>query len=126
MNPARDVASQVQQGAGLHGCLGHTFASQMVMRGAGLKEVQEILGHKTMSMTLPYAPLRQEHKKKTVNLLNGLTASSNPADLSCHKVRLEFLPNRFESSQNPVWVWRIAGLRDLMPCGLILVLFTHV
>jgi integrase len=64
--------------------LRHTFASQMVMKGASLKEVQEILGHKTMTMR--YAHLSQEHKKKAVNLLNGLTASKSlSAELTCHK-----------------------------------------
>jgi integrase len=53
--------------------LRHTFASHMVMRGATLKEVQELLGHKDMKMTMRYAHLSQEHKKKAVNLLNGLT-----------------------------------------------------
>ena len=57
--------------------LRHTFASHMIMRGASLKELQEILGHKTMSMTLRYAHLSAEHKKKAVNLLNGLTASNS-------------------------------------------------
>jgi integrase len=65
--------------------LRHTFASHMIMRGASLKEVQEILGHKTMTMTLRYAHLSQEHKKKAVNLLNGLTASKSPAENFCHK-----------------------------------------
>jgi site-specific recombinase XerD len=45
------------------------------MRGATLKKVHELLGHKTMTMTLRYAHLSQEHKKKAVNLLNGLTSS---------------------------------------------------
>lgn len=63
--------------------LRHTFASQMVMHGASLKDVQEILGHKTMTMTLRYAHLSQEHKKKAVNLLNGLTAPSFAAS-DCH------------------------------------------
>lgn len=54
--------------------LRHTAASHLVMNGAGLKDVQEILGHKTMSMTMRYSHLSQEHKKKAVNLLNGLTA----------------------------------------------------
>lgn len=57
--------------------LRHTFASQLIMRGAGLKDVQELLGHKTLTMTMRYAHLSQEHKKKAVNLLNGLTASQN-------------------------------------------------
>jgi len=56
--------------------LRHTFASQVIMRGGNLKDVQELLGHKSMSMTLRYSHLSQEHKKKAVNLLNGLTASS--------------------------------------------------
>jgi integrase len=65
--------------------LRHTFASHMIMKGGTLKEVQEILGHKTMTMTLRYAHLSQEHKKKAVNLLNGLTASAVPAKRTCHK-----------------------------------------
>jgi integrase len=56
--------------------LRHTFASHFIMRGGTVKEVQEILGHKSMTMTLRYAHLSQEHKKKAVNLLNGLTAST--------------------------------------------------
>jgi integrase len=57
--------------------LRHTFASHMIMRGASLKEIQELLGHKTMTMTLRYAHLSQEHKRKAVNLLNGLVMSQN-------------------------------------------------
>jgi len=51
--------------------LRHTFASQLVIRGASLKEIQELLGHTTMTMTLRYAHLAQEQKKTAVNLLNG-------------------------------------------------------
>jgi integrase len=58
----------------------------MIMRGASLKEVQEILGHKTMTMTLRYAHLSQEHKKKAVNLLKGLTAFQIPAENFGHKM----------------------------------------
>jgi len=54
--------------------LRHTFASHLVMNGASIKEVQELLGHKTLAMTTRYAHLSQEHKKKAVNLLNVLTA----------------------------------------------------
>jgi integrase len=55
--------------------LRHTFASHVIMRGGSFKDVQELLGHKTMAMTLRYAHLSQEHKKNAVNLLNGLTSS---------------------------------------------------
>jgi len=50
------------------------------MKGGTLKDVQELLGHKTMSMTLRYAHLSQEHKRQAVNLLSGLTGSGD-----CHK-----------------------------------------
>jgi integrase len=63
--------------------LRHTFASQLLMKGGTLKDVQELLGHKTMTMTLRYAHLTQEHKRKAVNLLNGLTASNENG--FCHK-----------------------------------------
>ena len=63
--------------------LRHTFASQLLMKGGTLKDVQELLGHKTMTMTLRSAHLTQEHKRKAVNLLNGLTASNENG--FCHK-----------------------------------------
>ena len=65
--------------------LRHNFASHLIMRGGTLKEAQELLGHKTMTMTLRYAHLSQDHKKKAVNLLNGLTRSVK-SDMSqnCH------------------------------------------
>ena len=61
--------------------LRHTFASQVLLNGGSLKDVQELLGHKSMTMTLRYAHLTQESKRKAVNLLNGLTAKVG----DCHK-----------------------------------------
>jgi len=49
--------------------LRHTFASNLVMAGADIVTVKELLGHKTIAMTMRYAHLNQEHKKKVVNLL---------------------------------------------------------
>ena len=60
-----------------------TDAKDVTYSGGTLKDIQELLGHKTMTMTLRYAHLTQEHKRKAVNLLNGLTAPSEKA--ICHK-----------------------------------------
>ena len=56
--------------------LRHTAASHMVMRGASLKDVQEILGHADMKMTMRYAHLSPAHLRATVDRLDGLTTAA--------------------------------------------------
>lgn len=51
--------------------LRHTFASHMVMRGATMKAIQELLGHGSMAMTLRYAHLSPDARRDAVRLLDG-------------------------------------------------------
>jgi integrase len=51
--------------------LRHTFASHLVMRGAPLKAVQELLGHADMKMTMRYAHLTPGAHRAAVELLDG-------------------------------------------------------
>ncbi len=48
------------------------FNSLLVMKGASLKAVQELLGHADLKMTMRYAHLSQAHLKEAVAVLNNL------------------------------------------------------
>ena len=60
--------------------LRHTFASWAMMRDVSLKELQELLGHSSLAMTMRYAHLAPEHLRTAVTRLEGLTHQTIPSD----------------------------------------------
>ncbi len=49
--------------------LRHTFASRLTMAGVDLRTVQQLMGHKTITMTLRYSHLSPAHTLEAVNKL---------------------------------------------------------
>jgi integrase len=63
-------------------CLRHTFASRLVMKGVSLRKVQELMGHKSILMTMRYAHLAPEGLAEAVQVLvrsTGTATSTSPA-----------------------------------------------
>lgn len=55
-------------------CLRHTFISRLVMKGVDLRTVQELAGHKTITMTARYAHLAPEHNQAAIEKLDAVAA----------------------------------------------------
>jgi site-specific recombinase XerD len=56
-------------------CLRHTFASRLVMAGVDIRTVQELLGHKTIAMTVRYSHLAPKHTLAAVERLDAPTGT---------------------------------------------------
>jgi len=56
--------------------LRHTFASWLALNGTPLLTIKELLGHKSLNMTMRYAHLCPDHKREAVRQVSGLWSSS--------------------------------------------------
>ena len=65
----RAVQKAGLQGVTLH-TLRHTFASHLVMNGASILEVKELLGHSDIKTTTIYAHLSNEHLHKAISKID--------------------------------------------------------
>jgi integrase len=72
-------------------CLRHTFASRLAMAGVDLRTVAELMGHKTIQMTMRYAHLALAHNLAAVERLTpgagrelpeGASATTSATDYS--------------------------------------------
>ena len=50
-------------------CNRHTFASRLVMAGVDLRTVAQLMGHRTIQMTMRYAHLAPDHQQSAVERL---------------------------------------------------------
>jgi integrase len=59
----------------------HTLVSHLVMAGVDITTVKELLGHKTLTMTLRYAYLAPSHKVKAVDILDGVIGTQEKSTI---------------------------------------------
>jgi site-specific recombinase XerD len=63
-------------------CLRHTFASRLVMTGADLRTVAELLRDKTLAMVMRYAHLAPDHKLAAVERMSASFVASTSTKLT--------------------------------------------
>lgn len=85
--------------------LRHTFASRLVMKGVDLRTVQELLGHKTITMTLRYSHLSSTHMMSAVQtLIQGKNEGQTDTGIDTgQKEEVKHKSQLPETISNPTW-----------------------
>ena len=71
--------------------LRHTFASRLVMQGVPLRAVAELLGHRSIQMTMRYAHLAQDDMRTAVRKLDSFGLKQGPITKETSETRLDSL-----------------------------------
>ena len=50
--------------------LRHSAASALLLSGASIREIADVLGHRTLAMVMRYSHIADEHKRKVVERMN--------------------------------------------------------
>jgi integrase len=74
-------------------CLRHTFASRLVMAGVDIRTVAELMGHKSLQMTMRYAHLAPQHNAAAVAKLDkGVSNVAKASDATDTKTSTSAAP----------------------------------
>jgi integrase len=65
-----DGYEDARQKLTFHSCR-HTFGSRLAQQGVPLLTIKELMGHKTIEMTMRYSHLMPDHKREAVRHLRG-------------------------------------------------------
>jgi integrase len=68
--------------------LRYTFATLLVMSGADINTVRELLGHKLIQMTLRYSHLSPNHNQRAVDILGRLMPPEQLPKITPSKLEL--------------------------------------
>ena len=93
-------------------CLRHTFASRLVMAGVDLRTVQELMGHKSIQMTVRYSHLTPKHTLAAVEMLAG-AVTVVPTDTKTSTEQKEQISA--ETRSYPLSRFGVVSCRDFGP-----------
>jgi site-specific recombinase XerD len=90
-------------------CNRHTKASRLLMAGVNLKAVQEIMGHRTIAMTMRYSHLKPNHLESA---MESIASGSVAAEMATRLKADEPLTGQSEVSIRKKWMYHTRKWRN--------------